>query len=137
MNRTKIVLLIDNVHMGLGHEGLAALARKFNKNPDTLQDGDLLMFLNRAKDKLKVMGPGAKVLGYLKMPKGRKIAMEAIQYIPQTFGASGFNYEAALERHLEQKLARRGLERASPLAIYRATVGQGRTARTQSTMNTP
>lgn len=126
MTPTKIVLLIDNVHMGLGHDGLTAVARKFKKNPEALQDGELLMFLNRRRDKLKIMGSAGRVIGYLKMPKGNKIMLEAIQYIPQAFGASGINYDYALRSALQSRLVRRVEEsRRGPLQAWRAALHAG------------
>jgi hypothetical protein len=135
MSHPKIILLIDNVNMGLGHPGLTALARKFKKDPATLKDGELLMFLNRKRDKLKMMGHQGIVLGYLRMPKGRQIMLEAIQYLPKAFGAQGeINYDRALHTVLSDRLAKKHLPKSvSPLQAYRAMERSGLTARTSTT----
>lgn len=97
--------LFLDVHMGLGHDGLAAIARKGKINLQDLVESDLVMFLNRAGDKMKVLGSQGRVVGYLKMPARNPISIEALQYIPHTFGVEGgFNYNAALKMMLEKKL---------------------------------
>jgi hypothetical protein len=119
----RVLTLIDNVPMGNGHHGLAEIARKVAKiKVEELGSGEVIMFLNRAKDKLKIVGSRGVVLGYLKMPKGQRIMLEAIQYIPQTFGSSGaLNYDKALEKALVQRLQReRGKIHLNPLQVVRA-----------------
>ncbi len=106
MKKPRIVLLVDNVHMGLSHDGLARLAVSFKADASKLGEGELLMFLNRAKDKLKILGAGGRVVGYLKMEKGRRIALDAIRFLPETFGANGFSYDSALSKALAEKLFR-------------------------------
>lgn len=90
--------------MYLSHDGLAEMARKAKVKIEELEEGDLLMFLNRAGDKMKLLGAQGKVIGYLRMPKQQKIMREALQYIPATFGAKGFDYDAACKKSLEQRL---------------------------------
>lgn len=122
VNGPHVVMIFDNVHMGLGHDGLADIAKKHRKDPARLVPGELLMFINRAKDKMKVYGPN-QVIAYLRMPHGRRIVLEAIQYIPQAFARSGkIDYDAALKRVLEAKMAAKTGERRtlSPLEVHRA-----------------
>jgi hypothetical protein len=103
----RTVLLIDNVNMGKGHDSLTELARSFRVNPARLGAGEVLMFLNRKRDKLKVMGAEGKVIGYLRMPSGQKIDLNAIQYLPKTFNPElEINYEQALRESLITALAR-------------------------------
>jgi hypothetical protein len=94
--------------MGLGHLGLTKLALKFKKNPERMDPTELLLFLNTSLDKLKIMGGNGKVIGYLKLPNGRKINLQALQYIPQAFGVNGFDYDAALEMAVQSQLDKRG-----------------------------
>ncbi len=113
---SKIIRLIDGVHMGLGHLGLELLARKnFGIEAKNLGPGEILMFLNRKRDKLKILGAGGHVVGYLRMPHGQRIMLEALQYIPQTFGHSGeINYSASLKRALAEQLVRRNYFKGKP-----------------------
>lgn len=136
----KIIQLVVDVNMGLGHPGLIALCKEnFKLDVTKLRDGELLMFLNRDRSKLKILGKQGLVLGYLRMPNGRKIMLEAIQYLPATFGGAGFNYDSALERALNERLiSTQGASkrRVSALEAYRAKVGAGlttaRMAKTQT-----
>lgn len=102
--KPRIKKLFLDIHMGLGHDGLAAIARKGHIKIDELSDSDLVMFINKANDKMKVLGGGGRVVGYLRMPDRARISLEALAYIPHTFGAEGFNYDAALKMSLEKKL---------------------------------
>lgn len=104
MKNPKIFKLFLDTPMYLSHDGLTEMARKAKVKIEELEEGDLLMFLNKAGDKLKILGAQGKVIGYLRMPKQQKIMREALQYIPQTFGANGFNYDAACMKSLTSKL---------------------------------
>lgn len=132
MKHVRIIRVIDNVNMGLGHDGIARLClEQFKFDVTKLGEDMLVMCLNRAKDKLKIIGCQGKVVGYLKNPKGRKIMMEAIQFIPTTFGANGFNYDDALKKALSERLVRTASQqRVGPLQAYRAMERAGLTART-------
>lgn len=102
--RSQIKKLVQGVHMGLGHDGLRKLLVRNDIDLDNLRPGDLIMCLNGQGDKLKVIGFKGLVLGYLKMPRGQKIMGEALRYIPQTFGGSGFDYDAACRRALQERI---------------------------------
>lgn len=91
--------------MGLGHDGLRVFLKKYAKiDLENLGEGDLVMCINKHGDKLKVIGHRGLVLGYLKMPGNTKIMREALQFIPQTFGGAGFNYDSACKQVLEKRL---------------------------------
>lgn len=101
----KVTLVVQGTSMQLGHEGLAKLLKKdANVDITKLEPGSLIMCLNTAGDKLKVIGAFGMVIGYLKMPKGQKIYKEAFQYLPQCFGATGFDYTKAVRLALEKRL---------------------------------
>lgn len=100
----RILKLVQGVHMGLGHDGLRELLKKNKIDVSTLMQGELIMCMNKKGDKLKVVGFGGIVIGYLKMPKGDQIMKEALQYIPQAFGSEGFDYNKACRKALENRL---------------------------------
>ena len=102
--KPRILKLFLDVHMGQGHDGLARIARKAKVNLQQLDTSDLVMFVNKNGDKLKVLGAQGRVVGYLKMERQRRIMKEALQFIPQTFGANGFDYDAACRVALEKRL---------------------------------
>jgi hypothetical protein len=130
--RPRIVLAIDNVHMGLGHDGLAALAKKYKADVTKLEAGELILFLNRQKDKFKFFGAN-HVLGYYRNPKGHRIALQALQYVPHAFAATGsLDMEKAMEEGLKQVLVSKLKQHPSPLQVARAMDGAGLTARKTS-----
>lgn len=96
--------------MGLGHDGLKKLLLKHTKNGGaeldvtTLAVGDLVMCLNTFGDKLKIIGHQGLVIGYLKLPNKQRIMREALQYIPNTFGSAGFNYDKACKISLQDRM---------------------------------
>lgn len=103
----KIIQLFTNVHMGMAHQGLSTLAKKHKKNPEKLEPGEVLMFINRKHDKLKVLGPQG-VLAYLRMPSDQRITLDAIQYIPRCLGGGGeINYNDALKMALVKTMEKR------------------------------
>lgn len=107
----RIRKFITGVHMGLGHDGLAKLLRKSTKRGGAdidlaeLGEGDLVMCMNKQGDKMKVIGHKGLVIGYLKLPNKRKIMLEAVQFIPTTFGGAGFDYDAACRSALAQRFS--------------------------------
>ncbi len=113
-------LVIDSVHMGLGHAGLAELAKKLKVDPASLEPGQLLLFINNAQDKVKIMGGRGTVIGYYKHPRGR-INLEALQYVPASFGGGEIKFDTALRRAVTGQLARKRSANASPLEVYRAS----------------
>ncbi len=117
---TRILMIIDNVHMGLGHLGLSLIAKKMKIDAGQLGPGSTILFLNRAKDKLKMLGANGQVIGYLKMPQGRKIMLESLQFIPQAFSRDGsIHYEKALTLALEKVLSRKGRDNTVAGSIYK------------------
>jgi hypothetical protein len=104
--KPRIKSVIQGVHMGLGHDGLQTLLKK-NLQLDLrkLEDGELVMCINKLGDKMKIIGGRGRVLGYLKLPNKERIAFDALQYIPQTFGGDGLNYDAACKKMLERRFA--------------------------------
>jgi hypothetical protein len=122
----RIVRCIDNVNMGLGHPGLSELARKFKLYPEKLAPQECIVFLNRAKDKLKVMGSEGRVIAYLRMPRGQRMRLESIQYIPQIFAATGkIDYDAACKESLIRSLGTGKEGKPTPSQIYQAARSAG------------
>lgn len=106
MKHPKIVAAFDCVHMGIGHDGLKYLLIK-NKIKDLNHD-ELVLFLNRARDKLKVLSGSGIVLAYVKMPQGRRLPVDALQYIPQAFAEKGtLDIEAAISASVTKRFERR------------------------------
>jgi hypothetical protein len=99
-----IIRLFLDTHMGLSHPGLIEIAKNAKVNVDKLNDGDLLMFINRKLNKVKVLGAKGKVIGYLRTPDNRPIMLDALQYLPHTFGGASWDYTEACKLALQKKL---------------------------------
>lgn len=108
--------------MGLSHDGIAKLLKKKLKlDVVDLAGSDLVMVINRRGDKLKVIGAKGLVIGYLRMPDGNRIMKDALQYIPATFGAKGFDYDAACKTALEARLLQHsGFKTRKPIGSLEA-----------------
>jgi hypothetical protein len=130
----RIKLLILDIPMGLSFDGLGHIARELRCDPDDLSPQEVVMFLNKQRDKLKILGRnGSKandiveVIGYIRAPRGQPLSLDAIQFLPQTFHEKGrFDYSAALKLSLQKAFEtatkRRGERRViSPLEAYRAS----------------
>lgn len=123
---SKIKKLVQGVHMGLGHVGLAKMLRPHGIKVEELTDGDLVMCLNTYGDKLKIIGGEGLVLGYLRMPRGQRIMKEALQWIPHTFGSKGFDYDAACKKSLEDRFRGYPVKpKRGPLEAQRAKQAAG------------
>lgn len=93
------------------HAGLAARAKKESKfDIDDLGPGDMLVFINAARDRVMVLAgldedDSHGVLGYYRSPHGR-IDLEAIQYIPDAFAGGNLRFESALKKSLIERLSK-------------------------------
>jgi hypothetical protein len=93
----KIVFLVDNVHMGKGHDGLNAMATSLGKNPETLKDNELMFFVNRTRDKVKALGAKGRVIGYLRLPANKKVTANTFYDVVAAFGGDILHYPKGLE----------------------------------------
>lgn len=105
-----------NADLRSGHDGLASLAKQFEIDVRKLLPGEYLVFINSAKNKIKVYAAN-NVVAYLKLSNGGRVDLNSIRYIPQAFTASGqIDYDEALKRSIEEGMKKqRGY---SPLAVY-------------------
>ena len=106
--RPVVKFVITNTHMGLGHEGLSDIIREHKKKNHLFakvmkQEGGLILFLNNSMTAAKLYSEDGAVLGYLRMPGGRRLTAEAIDQIPRTFGGS-VGYSSAVVSALKQFL---------------------------------
>jgi hypothetical protein len=77
--------------MGLGHDGLSEIITKTKKKntlfAKAMEQGGLVLFVNKSKTKLKLYSEDASVIGYLRI-RGRGITEDAVSLIPRAFGGS-------------------------------------------------
>lgn len=110
---TRLMHVFWDVDMRGRHEALAEHAKKERKfNIEKLNPGDMMAFINRARDRIIVLaGVDEKdsygVLGYYRSPHGR-IDPHAIQYIPSAFSGGRLDMNEALRKSLTERLAKKG-----------------------------
>lgn len=97
----KIARVFLDVHMGQNFQGLTKLMMKEKIDARSLGFGDFVIFLNRACTAFKLLA-GNSYLVYYKN-KG-KIPLEAIQYLPASFGGSELEFNKAIEKSLRAKV---------------------------------
>ncbi len=117
---SQLVRIFSDVHMGLGHPGLVDMARKHGVHAEKLEPNELILFVNTAKDKLKLLGGNGKVIAYLRSPNKQKLNISALRFIPLIFSARGvIDYNQALKMELTRTLGER--MQPSPQRVQRRT----------------
>lgn len=91
--------------MRCAHEGLRMIAKSGGVDVDKLQPNHYVVFINNAKDRLKLYASNQTVAYHYR--KGERLDLRAIAEIPKVFGGSGrLNYDRALKSVLEKALAK-------------------------------
>lgn len=129
MNR--LLHIFWDVSMALQHDGLTELLKK-NKAPlpHQLNPGEMLLFVNKRKDKFKVIAGTSEtesngVLAYYKT-RGRPIDVQALKYIPEAFNGQRIEYNSALKRTLEERLNKKEVKSNGALRLLRKSHSENR-----------
>jgi len=101
--RNQVVRFFPNTDLRCGHKGLGILAKKHRINAEDLRQGEYLIFLNRAKDKLKMYASG-NIVAYLKMPRRQPVTMEIISNIPNHFNGVSIKKLTLFKKQVQGKL---------------------------------
>lgn len=96
IRKNRIVRYFPEVHLGNGHEGLAAVAKKNGIEMNKLNPGEFLIFVNKTQTALKLY-TGGNMIAHLKMPGSEKINPRVITMLPQFFNGSHIDYNGALK----------------------------------------
>jgi hypothetical protein len=103
----KILRVFMDVPMYLGHDGLTQLAKEDGVNLSQLAEGEMVVFINHQKDKIKLYAPN-NVLAYVRNEKRHPINLATISLIPKAFQGSGrIDYDGALKEVLLKELAKK------------------------------
>lgn len=97
------IAVFPNSDLRCMHDGLAniAIKSKLKINCFGLKPGQFVFFINTSKDKMKVFCPN-NIICYIKSPRG-PLSLETIRRLPETFNGTGFDYDAAVRKELEQR----------------------------------
>lgn len=94
---------MNNTNLQNGHDGLKLIAKKqLGVDINALGAGEMVAFLNRAGDKVKVYASG-DVIAYMRAAKDRKIDPRTIALIPKYFSGTTINYDKAIRQVLREK----------------------------------
>lgn len=105
MNR--VVRVFPEVYMYYGHDGLVAIAKEAGIDLQQLKPGELVVFINTTRDKIKLYGAN-NVIGYYRNKPGHPIDLRTIPLICKSFGSSGrIDYEANLKEAIIKALERK------------------------------
>jgi hypothetical protein len=91
-----------NTDMRNGIFGLSKIAAKRKINLDTLQPGELVVFVNRYQTKVKI-ATGGRHVSYLPLPDNQPLNPGIIAMIPKFYNGQSINYDAALRYILEKE----------------------------------
>lgn len=95
----QVKYVIQDVHMGLGHEGLSDFVRSYRKKR-LISESGLILFINKARTKCKIYQEDGQVLGYLSLKVGT-LTPKSLDLIPATFGGS-LEYSRSAKKALEE-----------------------------------
>lgn len=103
----RVLQVFLNADLRCSHDGLREIAKKGGLDVKDLQPGQYIVFLNAAKDRLKLYAAN-NVVAYMKQPDGGKIDPRMIAELPRAFNGTTINYETAIKEALMKIFARRG-----------------------------
>lgn len=104
MRKGEIIQCFLNVNMGSSHDGLTKLAKDHGVKTQDLAPGEYLVFVNSARDRVKVYAAN-NTIAYYRAEKRGSIDLRVIQMIPRAFNAHGkLNYDEALKLAVEKAL---------------------------------
>lgn len=103
----KALRIFLNTDMRCAHEGLSKLAADNKIKVETLEPGEYLIFINTAKNRIKLYACN-NIVAYYRSKNGQ-IDLKTIAKIPQAFKGSGkIDYDASLREVIEEHLTRKG-----------------------------
>lgn len=118
--KPQVRFVITDTYMGLSHDGLCEVIRLMKKkNPlfaKTMQiEGGLILFVNKARTKAKLLSESGNVFAYLRIPGDRRLTEESLDELPASFGGS-VEYAKAAKTALKNLLQIEKSNRVSPIS---------------------
>lgn len=107
----RLLHIFYDTNMNCRQDGLKKVAKKeAGLTMDDLKQGDMLCFINRAKNRIATLtkvpeGASYGVMGYYRSPGDRRISLRALGFISESFNASGdLNMDKATRLALMEQL---------------------------------
>lgn len=101
----KIARIVLDFDMRCNFEGIRETLKKQKIDLDTISDDFVVILMNKANTAFKILVDNSYIV-YFKN-NGRKIPLEAIQYLPEKFGGSEMQYNNAVRKTLQDRMARK------------------------------
>lgn len=117
MSSSRIVQCFLNADLRSGHVGLAKLARKHALDVQQLGAGEYVVFINAAKNKLKLYAAN-NVIAYYRSPSRGVIDLRVVANLPRVFTGTSIRYDEALKTVLEKGLQSRDRGSSGAHNIY-------------------
>lgn len=113
----RAVSIFMGADLRAGHVGLRALAQKHRVQLSALGSGECVVFINRARNKIKSYSFNG-VISYVRFDDARRgVSIEALDELPRAFRSDGtLDYDRALRVSLEKKL---GMKATRQLEVLR------------------
>ena len=102
----KLLHCFFGVDMRSGHEGLKQLLGKKKVALGSIKQGDCIIFMNTAQNRLKMFASGTECLLYVNNGN-RRIDPATIPNLPQYVNGDRLDYGAALRDAIKKHMARR------------------------------
>lgn len=106
----KCVNVFLDVDMRSGHQGLTIYAKKKGVDLRAMNNGHAVVFINRARNKMKCYSYNGVLSYYRSDDVKRPIDLTTIEMFPRAFSPDGsMDYNKALKASLEKQLTGRAL----------------------------
>lgn len=101
----EVIRVYPDSDLRSGHDGLRKSLRKDGRDPETLDNGQFYLFINRRQSAFKMFAANNTLVHY-KSPRGR-VDLRTIQFIPQCMSGGKLNFNKALTLMLDKYLKRK------------------------------
>lgn len=102
----KLLQIVFNTDLRMGHKGLTDIARKLKLDPDNLNQGEFICFVNASKTSLKLFAT-SNTIAYFKNKNNRIMDPGVIRILPRFFNGTELNYSKALESMIKEKFVKK------------------------------
>lgn len=111
MSNSRLLRIFWDIDFRNRHDGLKEIMKKEGVDWKKIKPGDLVAFVNTARDRVIVLAPVDEedthgVMGYYRSPHGR-IDEYAFQHIPEAFGGGRLDMKGAIKKAVMQKVPKK------------------------------
>jgi hypothetical protein len=101
----QVIHYFPDTHLGRGHNGLRAIAKRHRKDISNLEDGQFALFINVARTAFKMFAAG-NIIVHHKTPDNSVISPQTIRLLPKYFNGGQLDFRGALAEAVEKDFER-------------------------------